>query len=109
MISGYPSTVRSGNNGSSSYPVADLTNVCPAPGKVKTTERGGIRGFDAHKRVKGRKRHILVDTLGCRSHAESSRPTSPTGAQPLICSVAWVHYFPTSAPLSLTLDMKAES
>ena len=30
----------------------------------KDTERGGIRGFDAHKRVKGRKRHILVDTLG---------------------------------------------
>jgi putative transposase len=31
---------------------------------VKTTERGGVRGFDAYKRVKGRKRHILVDTLG---------------------------------------------
>jgi putative transposase len=31
---------------------------------VKTTERGGVRGFDAHKRVKGRKRHIVVDTLG---------------------------------------------
>src|SRR4051812_8348665 len=31
---------------------------------VKTTERGGVRGFDGHKRVKGRKRHILVDTLG---------------------------------------------
>ena len=31
---------------------------------VKTTERGGSRGFDAHKRIKGRKRHILVDTLG---------------------------------------------
>jgi transposase len=31
---------------------------------VKTTERGGTRGFDGHKRVKGRKRHILVDTLG---------------------------------------------
>jgi transposase len=31
---------------------------------VKTAERGGARGFDAHKRVKGRKRHILVDTLG---------------------------------------------
>jgi len=31
---------------------------------VKTTEIGGIRGFDAFKRVKGRKRHILVDTLG---------------------------------------------
>jgi len=31
---------------------------------VKTTERGGTRGFDGHKRVKGRKRHILIDTLG---------------------------------------------
>jgi transposase len=31
---------------------------------VKTAERGGVRGFDAHKRVKGRKRHILVDTCG---------------------------------------------
>src|ERR1700688_1537356 len=31
---------------------------------VKTTERGGIWGFEAHKRVKGRKRHILVDTFG---------------------------------------------
>jgi putative transposase len=31
---------------------------------VKTTERGGVSGFDGHKRVKGRKRHILVDTLG---------------------------------------------
>jgi transposase len=31
---------------------------------VKTTERGGARGFDAFKKVKGRKRHILVDTLG---------------------------------------------
>src|SRR3954447_26968345 len=31
---------------------------------VKTTERGGVRGFDGYKSVKGRKRHILVDTLG---------------------------------------------
>jgi hypothetical protein len=31
---------------------------------VKTAERGGIRGFDGHKRVKGRKMHLLVDTLG---------------------------------------------
>ncbi len=31
---------------------------------VKTTERGGVRGFDAHKCIKGRKRHILVDKLG---------------------------------------------
>lgn len=31
---------------------------------VKTTESGGIKGFDGHKQIKGRKRHILVDTLG---------------------------------------------
>ena len=31
---------------------------------VKTTEAGGIRGYDAGKQVWGRKRHILVDTLG---------------------------------------------
>jgi transposase len=31
---------------------------------VKTTEAGGARGFDAGKKVKGRKRHLAVDTLG---------------------------------------------
>lgn len=31
---------------------------------VKTTERGGERGFDGAKKLTGRKRHILVDTLG---------------------------------------------
>jgi transposase len=31
---------------------------------VKTTERGGISGFDAAKKVKGRKRHIATDTQG---------------------------------------------
>ena len=31
---------------------------------AKTTETRGERGYDAGKKVKGRKRHILVDTLG---------------------------------------------
>ena len=31
---------------------------------VKTTQIPGERGFDAGKKVNGRKRHILVDTLG---------------------------------------------
>lgn len=31
---------------------------------VKTTERGGIRGYDGGKKIKGRKRNILVDSQG---------------------------------------------
>jgi putative transposase len=31
---------------------------------VKTTERGGVRGYDGGKKITGRKRHIVVDTLG---------------------------------------------
>ena len=36
---------------------------------VKTTESGGPRGYDAAKKVKGRKSHVVTDTsglLGCR-------------------------------------------
>ncbi len=31
---------------------------------VKTTESGGVRGFDAGKKLVGRKRHIVTDTQG---------------------------------------------
>jgi transposase len=31
---------------------------------VKTTESGGPRGYDAAKKVKGRKRHVVTDTSG---------------------------------------------
>lgn len=31
---------------------------------VKVSDRGGISGYDGNKKIKGRKRHILVDTLG---------------------------------------------
>ncbi len=31
---------------------------------MKTTESGGERGFDAGKKINGRKRHVITDTLG---------------------------------------------
>ncbi len=31
---------------------------------VKTTSVGGVRGYDGGKKLSGRKRHVLVDTLG---------------------------------------------
>jgi len=31
---------------------------------VKTTEIPGVRGYGAGKKIKGRKHHILVDTIG---------------------------------------------
>ena len=31
---------------------------------VETTEMGGEKGFNPHKQVKGRKRHLMTDTLG---------------------------------------------
>jgi putative transposase len=31
---------------------------------VKVSNHGGVRGYDAGKKIMGRKRHLLVDTLG---------------------------------------------
>ena len=31
---------------------------------VRTTDRGGVRGYDGFKKISGRKRHLLTDTTG---------------------------------------------
>ena len=49
---------RVGKNADASVAIMDSQSV-------KTTEEGArSNGYDAHKNVKGRKRHLLVDTLG---------------------------------------------
>jgi putative transposase len=56
---------------------------------VKTTEMGGPCGFDAAKRVKGRKRHIVTDTegslLAVQVHAANIQDNH--GAVPLLKAV----------------------
>jgi len=50
---------------------------------VKTTESGGPRGWDAAKRLKGRKRHVAVDTdgllLGVVVHAADTQDADGLG------------------------------
>ena len=53
---------------------------------VKTTPIRGVRGYDAGKKVKGRKRHILVDTLGLLLAVvvTSAAMSDPAGARLLL-------------------------
>jgi transposase len=57
---------------------------------VKTTESGGPRGFDAAKRVSGRKRHIVTDTTGLLLAAlvHAANVQDSHGAVPLLTLLA---------------------
>ncbi len=53
---------------------------------VKSDSHGGAVGFDAGKKIKGRKRHLLVDTLGLLLGLELTPASTPerAGAQILL-------------------------
>lgn len=63
---------------------------------VKSDPHGGDVGYDAAKRIKGRKRHVLVDTLGLLLGIETTPASTPErdGAQTLLKEVlkgcAWL-------------------
>ena len=54
---GYNDRERVGREASPSAAIIDSQSI-------KTTEAGGPRGYDAGKKINGRKRHALVDTDG---------------------------------------------
>jgi len=61
---------------------------------AKTTESGGPRGYDAGKKIKGRKRHILTDTEGNLVHAlvHTADIQDRDGAPLLLAEI--IHSFP---------------
>jgi putative transposase len=58
---------------------------------VKTTEMGGVRGFDAAKKIKGRKRHIWVDSMGLLLAVlvTAGDVTDAKAAEDVLGSVLW--------------------
>lgn len=56
---------------------------------VKTTEQGGVRGYDGGKKVKGRKRHLLVDTEGLvlKVKVEAANLSDREGAKLLLAGL----------------------
>lgn len=62
---------------------------------VKTTEVGGPRGYDGGKKITGRKRHILVDTLGLLLAVSVTQANvDDAAAAPRVFESLWSTKFP---------------
>jgi len=70
--------------------------VCIDSQSVKTTELGGPeRGYDGGKKINGRKRHLLVDTLGLLLAVLITRASLDDGvAAPLLLDQVHPYHFP---------------
>src|SRR5271163_2059760 len=76
---------------------------------VKTTESGGPRGYDAGKKVNGRKRHIITDTTGLLVGAQvhGADIQDRDGAAGVLASILYL--FPGCAMSSPMAVMLAKS
>jgi len=65
---------------------------------VRTTESGGPRGYDAGKKIKGRKRHIVTDTDGNLVHGVihtadiQNRDGAPVVVAEIAASFPWLRH-----------------
>ena len=76
---------------------------------VKTTESGGPRGFDAGKKIKGRKRHIVTDTQGNLVGSSCMPPTFRIATARRACSPRSARSIPGCAMSSPMAAMPATS
>jgi len=61
---------------------------------VKITEAGGPRGYDAGKKINGRKRHAIVDTEGRGLVLEPASGEHPGSRRPSAASAGFLPQLP---------------
>ena len=89
-------------------------NPCPSVvimdgQSVKTTERGGVRGFDSHKQIKGRKRTSWWICWGCPLPVGWNQPTCRTAVRDIACWRVCLLCSRRSARFSPMQDTRAAS